>query len=321
MKKLSVLLISILLTASSWTRTDPYLIFPTGHKVIYDICFSQNGSTLIVADGQEIKWFSSKDGHLLSTLSGGHRNTILALDLSADSSLLASGGRDSSVLIWDVSKKEVIKRLNHKGIVTTVRWSPDHRYLLSGATDHKVYCYDVLNNKMAAEFSDHSDDVTSIDASSDGRFFASASADGTVRIYDLETVRLLSSIQDRRSWVRKVRFNANATRLFSCGDNSILNTWNVADPKTINKWNSRRIGHSWLLSVDCFGDSVTYATGSLGGVVSISTPFGGYTVKLHSVVSKVIFKPGEGTRVNVAVATLGKGVMLINASKMKAHKK
>src|SRR5258706_12200016 len=90
MKKLSLLLIGIMLMASSSIRKDPYLIFPTGHEVIYDICFSQNGSTLIVADGREIKWFSSKDGHLLSTLSGGHRNAILALDLSADSSLLAS---------------------------------------------------------------------------------------------------------------------------------------------------------------------------------------------------------------------------------------
>src|SRR5690349_7362140 len=90
----------IFLVLSSFnTTTEIYL--QTEQKVIHDLCFTKNGSTLLVADGANIRWFSTDTYKSIGLSSNGHQQQLLTIALSADSSLLVSGGKDSTVVLWN----------------------------------------------------------------------------------------------------------------------------------------------------------------------------------------------------------------------------
>ena len=113
-----------------------------------------------------VKVFSMETKALIAEFKNGHKKQILSIDISQDSLLLASGGKDSTITIWDFTDNKILSTLSyHKGIVTSVKFSPDGRYLVSGATDDKVYLYDIAQKKVVKEYTGHTDDVTSVDFS------------------------------------------------------------------------------------------------------------------------------------------------------------
>lgn len=325
MKKLQILallsFLSILSTALI-NRNDTYKVYPTEEKIIYDISFSANGSALLVADGNKVRWFSTEDQKLLSTFNDGHKNTILSLNLSKDSTLLASGGKDSTIVIWDVMNKGIIKRLSyHKGIISSVHLSPDNQYLFSGGTDNKVHIYDLKSDKLVNTFLGHTDDVTSMDVSADGKYLVSASADGTINFYDIKLKKEVASITDRKSWVREVSFNKEGDRIISCGDNGWITTWNIANIYNISKISERKINANRLHSVNFYNNnqSQSYVTGGLNGKINvvIVKDIYEYKTKINKPINKLLFNPGQKNRFNIAVATRGGGVLQIDAKDMK----
>lgn len=314
-----ILLLTLPIVLTSLTnRNSSYMVYPTEEKIIYDIVFSENGKALIAADGRNVKWFSTENKNLLANFSGGHERTILTMHLSKDSTLLLSGGKDSTIVVWDVLKKEKIKHLtHHKGIISSVHLSPDNRYLYSGGTDNLVFIYDLKSEKIVSNFSDHTDDVTSIDVSPDGKWLISAGADGNIQLYDVENKIKVATIRDRKSWVREVSFNREGDQILSCGDNGKVIRWSITDKNNIKKIHTRQIYLNRIHSIDFFSDNQTYVTGGLNGVVMIVTKVDDYKSRINTPIHKVLFKPGEGNSFKVAMATRGNGVLLMESKNMK----
>jgi Prp8 binding protein len=72
---------------------------------------------------------------------------------SAEGDMIAAGGADRSVVVWDVMTRKILYKLpGHKGCVTEVDWHPKEPVLLSSSTDKNIflgefrYCF--LNHKQ-----------------------------------------------------------------------------------------------------------------------------------------------------------------------------
>ena len=299
-------------------KNSEYRIFRTDSKIVYGICFTAKGGALAIADNNTIKVYSTNESLLLNEFKKGHQRQIITLSVAKDSTLMVSGGKDSTIVLWDFVNARVLKRLSyHDGIITSVHISNDHRYIVSGGTDRKVFIYDIQSDRLIQGFSDHSDDINCVRFSCDGNWIASAGCDKIVNIYSTAELRLAASLKGHKGWVRDIAFSHDSTRLISCGDDSRLIIWRFTESSGIFPEQSIKLSRSWLLSTDTHPDGKTYTTGDINGVIKVFTTFGMYTWRTRVPVNKILINPGNGSLITLAIATRGKGVLLLGAEEMK----
>ncbi len=321
MKKISLIFIFLLSASVVYPKDKTGVSSLSRSKIIYDICFSARGGAIGIADNNSIIIYDVTTKKLLREFDNGHHGKIMTLDMSCDSTIIASGGTDSIIVLRDLRNGGIKKTLKyHKGIITALKISPDGHYLISGGTDNKIYLYDIEADKVVREFNEHADDIICVNFSPDGRLAAGAGADGSITVYDFKSAKTAEIRKDNNGWIRGITFTRDGSKLLSCGDNSEIISWNLSDLNNISVFQRKENEKSWLLCIDYNDKQDAYTFGSLNGTLKIRFSFGAYVKKLRVPVNRVKFRPGLNDTFEVAVATRGKGVLLIDADEMKYRK-
>jgi WD40 repeat protein len=105
--------------------------------------------------------------------------------------MLASGGHDSTVILWDTQSHQRIGELlrDHDGlVVSSVAFSPDGKILASGGHDSTVILWDIQSGQRIGEpLRDHGGlGVSGVAFSPDGKILASGGYDNTVILWDVD---------------------------------------------------------------------------------------------------------------------------------------
>ncbi|MFV9506462.1 MAG: WD40 repeat domain-containing serine/threonine protein kinase [Oscillochloridaceae bacterium umkhey_bin13] len=107
--------------------------------------FAPDWSFMALANTAEIALWDVASGSLHATLTG-HEKQVLSLAFSADSRLLASGGRDNTVMIWELPSGVLRHRLRgHSAEVDSVAFLPDGSSLVSASENGTVRFWDVAS--------------------------------------------------------------------------------------------------------------------------------------------------------------------------------
>jgi WD40 repeat protein len=322
-RTLLIFIITLLSFRESYSQKNKgNFIFNTANNNINDICFSNKGGVLAIPDGGSIKVYSTVDYKLINEFTEGHTNKILTLKISKDSSLLISGGKDSTVVIWDFIQRKLISKLKfHKGMITALDISPDSKYMAYGSMDGEVLIYNLIEKKIIYELNEKSNNIISaIEFSPDGKFLAVAGMDGLIKLYDLNNGQILISLNGHKGWVRDISFNNIQTQLISCGDDANIVMWDISDVHNIHQQSKKKIGlFAWVLSVDFYGDNSAFATADINGNIEISSTYGNWLTKVGKPINKILFKPNDQF-IKLAIATRGDGVILIDAMNMKSKR-
>ena len=70
------------------------------------------------------------------------------------------------------------------GVVHTVAWSPDGKYIASSGDDKTVQVWDASDGHLLLTYRGHSDVIDSVAWSPDGKYIASGSIDKTVQVWE-----------------------------------------------------------------------------------------------------------------------------------------
>lgn len=130
-----------------WTITEQ------GHSEwVSCVRFSPNtANPVVVSAGWDgvVKVWNLSNCKLRSNLVG-HKGYVNTVTISPDGSLCASGGRDGTAMLWDLTEGKHLYSLDAQSLIHTLVFSPN-RYWLCAGTEKGIIIWDLESKSVVAE--------------------------------------------------------------------------------------------------------------------------------------------------------------------------
>lgn len=221
------------------------------------------------------------------------------------------------LLVWEwQSEQYVMKQQGHSNIMSSIAYSPDGNFIVTGGYDGKVKVWNVNSGFCFLTFSEHTSGVTGVDFSQNKKFFVTASLDGTVRAFDMVRYRNFKTL----TAPRLVQFSCVAVdysgELIAAGAQDVfdIHLWSLKFGRLLEVLSGHE-GPVSRLNFSPVPTSSTLVSGSWDHNIKVWNCLeksGEHeTIDMSSDVVCVAFKPNGD---EIAVATMNCVITILNAA-------
>jgi WD40 repeat protein/serine/threonine protein kinase len=238
----------------------------------------------------------------------GHTGAVYAASFSPDGRMIATGGYDKFVMVWDPDKVKPIdlarqlegkanrspenyRRLaGHLQPVWSVVFSPSGRVIASGSEDNAIRLWDVATGESEKILRGHGSAVHKAVFSPDGEWIASGAHDETVRLWNIagyQEVRVLHTtvFRGHADGILSARFSSDGKQIITASRDRSAMLWNAATGERVRSFEE---GHEFLAtSAAFFPDGRRVATGAGDNSVRIWDITEGTQLKVISPTGRV----------------------------------
>ncbi len=211
----------------------PFEVYAGHTNVVQAVAFSSSDKLVSVAAHQATVWDLNPSWSLERVLGTGDETSriadrVMAVRFSRDGQRLASGSgepsRSCEIKVWHVAEGRLLADLAnvHSDTVLSLDFSPDDRFLASGAADKFARVVELATGKVIKAFEGHTHHVLGVSWKRDGRSLATAGADNIVKVWDFTTGERKKNIEGFSKEVASVNFiGATDQAVTSSGDSQV----------------------------------------------------------------------------------------------------
>ena len=175
--------------------SDPLVEFRGHSNFVFCVRFNHPQANLLVSGSfdETVKLWDVRTGECVSTLPA-HSDPVTGVDTNRDGTCVVSGSHDGLTRIWDTATGECLKTFFARGNppVSSVRYSPNGRYILTGTLDETLRLWKVgTQSHCVKTYQGHANTkycVASaflVDAASQRQAVVTGSETGNIHVYDL----------------------------------------------------------------------------------------------------------------------------------------
>jgi WD40 repeat protein len=167
----------------------------------------------------------------------------LCLAFSPDGKVLASGGYDNRVRLWDPDTGKEVRTLEgHKSYVNGIAFSADGKWLASGSQDNDLRLWEVDTGKERRRFLGHNAPIERLALSPNGKVLASSCLAGTLRLWDTHRGKEIHSLPiDKGSRVSAMKFTPDSKHFaFNNRSDKGIQLVDVAEGKVIRTFQGHK---------------------------------------------------------------------------------
>jgi WD40 repeat protein len=218
-----------------------------------------------------------------------HKEWVSNFSFSADEKLVLSGDDGGEVILWNFAERKEIKRWKTKGWVYALALSPDAKQAL--ISERKPLVFDsgrqaAINlwnvekgeaiKDLAADFKDMY--IGAAAYSLDGKVLAigrggeAAGMNGKVWLLNAADGKKIKELSPpHQDGVTDIVFHPDGKHVASCGRDTVIRIWSIADGKLVKELGKGRGGQfkDWICSVAFSADGKWLAGADMAGAVQV----------------------------------------------------
>ncbi|XP_055716534.1 cleavage stimulation factor subunit 1 [Phlebotomus papatasi] len=182
-----------------------------------------------------------QQGHPVIRTLYDHTDEVAYLEFHPKEQILASGSRDCSVKLFDISKASVKKA--HKILtdcepVRCLSFHPSGDFMVVGTDHHVLRVYDIATSQCfvsAIPSQQHRAGVVCVKYAQTAKLFASGSLDGAIKLWDGVSGRCVNTFAAAHDGaeVCSVAFSKNGKYLLSSGKDSLVKLWELSTSRCL----------------------------------------------------------------------------------------
>ncbi len=197
-----------------------------GHGgTVYDLVFLPDASGFIsVGEDGNIQRSNFSSFSLVASTG----QSIKKLAISADGRMIAAGGKDGNVYMYDMgnNNQQTTLAVTTDSPVTSVAFSKNGQFLAFGDLTGKITIQDIVAKTTLAELNGHESMISDLDFDPATSLLASASWDGSARLWVLDDIFGLPTIlSDHEDFVNAVAFSPDGQYLATASNDKLLRVW------------------------------------------------------------------------------------------------